>query len=152
MGKKYLHEVITNAEDRTYYSVGFPNDSNDFALRNKYVKDCTGIQDITTFDRSGRTTVTVFEDFFDFLSALVWFGLETPRLASVVLNTTNNRKKAVNYLSQFAQINCFFALNKSGMECLRLFQERDGLNVKDCSDIYEGCNDFNEFLMKKRPS
>lgn len=149
IGKKYLHEVMTSSKGKNYFTVGFRNDSNGFALRNKYFKGCEGIQDITTFDLESRTTVAVFEGFFDFLSALVWFGLKAPRIPTVVLNSTNNRKKAVNYLCNFKQVNCFFDRDKAGVECLRLLEERDKLNVKDYSTIYEGFNDFNEMLMRK---
>lgn len=148
LGKRYLHEVMNTAKDRVYFTVGFRNDSGGFAIRNKYFKGCEGIQDITTFDNKNRHAVAVFEGFFDFLSALVWFGLEAPRIATVVLNTTNNRKKAVSYLRQFEQVNCFLDRDKSGMECLRLLKDRDGLPVKDYSGIYEGFKDFNEMLIK----
>lgn len=150
VGKKYLHEVMTTSKGRNYFTVGFRNNSNGFALRNKYFKGCEGIQDITTFDLENRTAVAIFEGFFDFLSALVWFGLEAPRISTVILNSTNNRKKAVEYLCKFEQVNCFFDRDKAGIECLRLLKERDELNIKDYSGIYEGFNDFNEFLMKKR--
>lgn len=150
LAKKYLCEVMTTANDRTYFTVGFRNDSNGFALRNKYYKGCQGQQDITTFDMNNRDTVAVFEGFFDFLSALVFYGLEEPRMPTVVLNSTNNRKKAVEYLRQFKQVNCFFDRDKTGEECLRLLRERDGLPVKDQSGIYEGFNDFNAFLIDSK--
>lgn len=152
LGKKYLYEVLIKSKGKTYYTLGFRNDSNGFALRNRYFKGCQGIQDITTLDMESRKSVAVFEGFFDFLSALVFYGLEEPRMPTVILNTTSNRKKAVSYLSQFNQVNCFFDRDKTGLDCARLLNERDGLNVKDFSHIYEGYNDFNEFLMKNLPS
>lgn len=149
-GKKYLHEVMTTAKDRVYFYVGFRNDSGGYALRNKSFKRCLDNQDITTFDLASRKNVAVFEGFFDFLSALVYYGLEAPRIPTVVLNTTNNRKKAIEYLRQFEQVNCFFDRDKSGEECFRLMRDRDGLPVEDFSKIYEGFNDFNEYLIKTR--
>lgn len=146
---KYLHEVMTTAKDRTYFTVGFRNDSDGFTLRNKYYKGCEGVSDITTFNLESRAVVAVFEGFFDFLSALVYYKLEAPRIPTVVLNSTTNRKKAVEYLRQFEQVNCFFDRDKSGVDCFRLLSDRDGLPVKDQSTIYEGFNDFNEFLVKQ---
>jgi DNA primase len=149
LGKKYLHEVMTTAKGRNYYNVGFKNDSNGFALRNKHFKGCEGVQDITTFDLANhRKAVAVFEGFFDFLSALVWFGLETPRVPTVVLNSTGNRTKAVSFLSQFEKVNCFLDRDKTGKECFERMIRVDKLNAVDCSGIYEGYNDFNEFLVK----
>ncbi len=85
LGKKYLHEVMTTKKDRVYFLVGFPNNSGGFSLRNKYYKGCEGVQDITTFDLDSCNNVAVFEGFFDFLSALVYYGLEAPRIPTVVL-------------------------------------------------------------------
>lgn len=150
LGKKYLHEVMTTAKDRVYFYVGFQNDSEGYALRNKSFKRCLGVQDINTFDLASRKTVAVFEGFFDFLSALVYYGLEAPRIPTVVLNSTNNRKKAVEYLRQFEQVNCFFDRDKAGQDCFRLLHDSDGLPVKDFSTIYEGFKDFNEYLIKTR--
>lgn len=149
LGKKYLLEVITQVGNNRYFSVGFRNDSGGYATRNKYHKGNEGPQDITTFDIGNRSTVAVFEGFFDFLSALVWFGLEEPRISTVVLNSTANRKKALEFLCQFEKVNCFLDRDKAGIECFRLLQERDGLNAKDCSGIYERQNDFSGFLMKQ---
>ncbi|WP_428662119.1 toprim domain-containing protein [Runella sp.] len=149
LGKKYLHEVVTRVDDKEYFSVGFRNDSNGFAIRNRYHKGNTGPQDITTLDIGNRGTVAVFEGFFDFLSALVWFGLETPRISTVVLNSTSNRKRAVEFLSQFEKVNCFLDRDKAGVECLRILEERDGLNISDFSTVYDGFKDFNKFLMGK---
>jgi DNA primase len=149
LAKRYLYELMTTAKDRVYFTVGFRNDSGGFALRNKYYKGCEGIQDITTFDLESRKIVAVFEGFFDFLSALVYYKLEAPRIPTVVLNSTNNRKKSIEYLRQFEQVNCFFDRDKSGEDCFKLLRDRDGLPVKDYSTIYEGFNDFNEFLVKQ---
>ncbi|AEI50661.1 toprim domain-containing protein [Runella slithyformis] len=148
MATKYLQEVMTTRNDRSYFTVGFANDSGGFAIRNKYFKGCEGASDITTFDLPGRKTVLVFEGCFDFLSAMVYRQLQAPNLPVVVLNSTSNRKKAVEYLKQFEEVKCFLDRDKPGMDCFRLMLERDGLPVKDCSTLYEGFKDFNEFLMK----
>jgi len=145
---KYLKEVMTTAKDRTYFCVGFENDSGGFALRNKYFQGCEGEQDITTFDLPGREKVIVFEGFFDFLSALVYRQLQAPNLPVVVLNSISNRKKAVEYLRQFEEVKCFLDRDQAGRDCFRLMRERDGLPVKDCSTLYDGFNDFNDFLRK----
>lgn len=146
LGKKYLHEVVTRVEDKEYFSVGFRNDANGYAIRNRYHKGNTGPQDITTFDLGNRSTVAVFEGFFDFLSALVWFRLEEPRISTVVLNSTSNRKKAVEFLCQFERVNCFLDRDKAGTQCFDKLRRIDELNVVDYSGIYEGYKDFNNMV------
>lgn len=141
---------MTQVDHNRYFSVGFRNDSGSFATRNKYHKGCEGPQDITTFDVGNHSTVAVFEGFFDFLSALVWFGLETPRISTVVLNSTSNRKKAVPFLSQFEKVNCFLDRDKAGNECFEKLARIDRLSAVDCSGIYKGYKDFNDLLLNKR--
>ena len=148
MATKYLQEVMTTASDRTYFYVGFRNDSNGYALNNKSFKRVEGPADITTFDLPGREKVTVFEGFFDFLSALVYCQLQAPKSPTVVLNSTSNRTKAVEYLRQFKEVKCFLDRDKAGADCFRLMRDRDKLPVKDCSTLYDGFNDFNDFLRK----
>ena len=147
---KYLKEVTTTVKGSTYFSVGFGIDSGGFAVRNKYFQGWEGEPDITTFDLRCRTVVAVFEGFFDFLSALVFYGLEAPRMPTVILNSTANRKKSIYYLRQFEQVNCFLDRDQAGRDCLRLLSNVEGLNVKDCSTLYAGFKDFNEFLMSKQ--
>jgi len=148
LGKQYLDEVMTTGKGRHYFSVGFRNDSDGYALRNKHYKGCEGNQDITTFDLPSQESVAVFEGFFDFLSALVFFKRASPRFPTVALNSTSNRKKVVTYLKQFNTVNCFFDRDQAGMDCFRLMRNTDGLPVVDCSTIYDGFNDFNDFLVK----
>ena len=151
VGKKYLCEIMKSVKDRIYFHIGFENDSNGYALRNKYNKSCHGTQDITTFDFPERGAVAVFEGFFDFLSAMVYFGLDEPEMAIVVLNSTANRRKATEYLRQFEQINCYFDRDKGGQDCFRLMRDVDGLPVIDRSALYDGYNDFNAFIIGRLP-
>lgn len=148
LAKKYLYGVMLSASDRHLFYVGLKNNSGGFALGNKLHKRCMDVQDITTFDLPSRDCVDVFEGFFDFLAAMVHYGLEEPTRPTVVLNSVNNRRKAYSYLSKFNKINCFLDHDKGGFDCLRLLR-RDGLPVKDCSSLYDGYKDFNDFLMKK---
>lgn len=146
LAKCYLKEVKYVIKGQKYSALGFKNDAGGYELRNPHFKGSSLPKDITTFHVPQSTKVAVFEGFFDFLSALVWFGIKTPRISTVVLNSTANRTKATHYLSQFEQVNCFFDRDAAGTLCFDLMKNKDGLNVKSCTAIYENYKDFNELL------
>lgn len=153
LARCYLKQIKYKNRGIDYWALGFRNDSGGYELRNSILKNpiSTAPKDITTFDTGGRKTVAVFEGFFDFLSALVWFGLEAPRIPTVVLNSVTNRKKALDFLRQFEQVNCFMDRDKAGIECFERIVKIDKLKAIDCSGIYNGYKDFNEFLTTTKP-
>lgn len=153
LARRYLKYVTYTNRGVKYFGLGFRNNSGGYELRNRIFPTplSTSPKDITTFDTGGRKMVAVFEGFFDFLSALVCFGLEAPRMPTVVLNSVHNRKKAVDFLSQFEQVNCFLDRDKAGIECFERLVRVDKLNAVDYSGIYEGYKDFNGFLTKTKP-
>lgn len=151
LANRYLKQIHYSNQSKLYWGVGFKNDSKGYELRSAVFKGASSPKDVTTFAMDGQhRTAAVFEGFFDFLSALVWFGLEVPRMPTIILNSTSNRQKAIGFLRQFDKLNCFLDRDKEGFECLRLLRDRDGLPVNDCSKIYEGYKDFNEYLQVRK--
>lgn len=151
LARRYLRQIRYSNRGIDYWGLGFRNNSGGYELRNEFFQGSASPKDITIFDTGGRKMVAVFEGFFDFLSALVWYGLEVPRVPTVILNSVTNRKKAVDFLRQFEQVNCFIDRDKAGIECFERLVRVDKLNAVDYSGIYEGFKDFNEFLTKNKP-
>jgi hypothetical protein len=74
VAKKMCRQVTYRVRDRTYFALGFKNDSGGYELRSKYFKGCTG-KDITTVNpRASQagdgSQCLVFEGFMDYLSYL----------------------------------------------------------------------------------
>lgn len=151
LAHRYLKQIRYSNRGIEFWGLGFRNDSGGYELRNKFFQGSASPKGITTFDTGARKVVAVFEGFFDFLSALVWYGLEAPRIPTVILNSVTNRTKAVAFLRQFEQVNCFIDRDKAGIECFERLVRVDKLNAVDYSSIYEGYKDFNAFLTSAKP-
>lgn len=146
LARMYLTEVRYTVKGQRYWALGFKNDSDGYELRNEHFKSSSMPKDITTFHVPESSKVAVFEGFFDFLSAMVWFGLEKPRISTVVLNSTSNRSKALPFLRKFKQANCFLDRDVGGIKCFHLLNKEE-LKLIDYSHIYQKYKDFNSLLV-----
>lgn len=145
IGRKYLHEVWYQNNDKVFFAIGFQNDSGGFELRNPANFKGKTRNDITLMDK-GTKTICMFEGFFDFLSALVYFGKDEPSLTTVVLNTTANLQRAISNLLPGTAVNCFLDNDSSGIKTVNKLLEY-GFTVNNYSIIlYPNSKDFNEYI------
>ncbi|MGM9510933.1 CHC2 zinc finger domain-containing protein [Larkinella sp. GY13] len=145
--KIYAKEVHYTNGNRNYYSIGFRSDNGSYALRSAGFKSWIGHSGITTIPSSDNATVNVFEGFFDFLSALVYFDVLQPRNTTIILNSTTNLKQALPYLQKANLVNAYLDNDPSGKNALAQLHSK-GVKVKDRSELYEGYKDLNEMLIK----
>jgi hypothetical protein len=144
--KKYCKEIYYSTSGKSYFAIGFKNDSGSYELRNKYFKGATG-KNITTI--KGETSkLNIFEGFFDFLSALQFLGVDGLRYKTIVLNSLSNLDKIKETLFSFNEVNLFLD-NDSAGEKKKEFLKNLGLTINDKSSIYKGYKDFNNFLTNK---
>ncbi|WP_247233174.1 toprim domain-containing protein [Telluribacter sp. SYSU D00476] len=144
----YIREVTYRYKGRTFFAVGFENDNGGYELRNglgfKGGKTANGI---TTFER-GSQSAALFEGFFDFLSALKYYGRLSPTITTIVLNSCNNLKRALPLLTNRLVVNCFLDNDKTGDTTLERL-EKEGIECKNWSkELYPTCKDFNDFLIQ----
>jgi hypothetical protein len=144
---KFLHEVHYSNNGKRYYSLGFRNDKGGFELRNEKFKGCTHPKTITTFEVPESKTVYLFEGFFDFLSALAFFGTSKPRNTVVVVNSLSCLPHAKERLKQAETMHTFLDRDSSGIKAVEKLRLENHCIV-DRSVIYEGYKDFNEFLKR----
>jgi DNA primase len=145
---QYLKEIeYTTKNDKKYFGVGFPNDSGGYAVRSQLQggKINIGSQYFTSIIVSDSQSVMVFEGFFDFLSAVEYYGRK-PSMTAIILNSTNNLNKALSTISQYTKIYAYLDNDDSGRKALEKLKQIDK-TVIDQSKIYQGYNDFNEFLI-----
>lgn len=145
--RPYVREVYFRKGEKNLFAVGFRNDAGGYALRAENgIKRNIINNTYTTIEIPGSRSVNVFEGFIDFLSALEYFGRSQPSLSTVVLNSTSNARKAIEYLRQFQSTNAYLDRDDSGRKAFALFEE-NGLTLIDRSDLYTGHKDFNDFLL-----
>jgi DNA primase len=150
LAESYLHEVAYQTRGRQFFAVGFKNDNGGYELRNglgfKGGKTKNGI---STLDL-GTESVALFEGFFDFLSAMEYYGREKPIYTTIVLNTCNNLNRTLPMLANRKAIHCFLDNDETGRKTLQRLKN-GGFPIKDWSvELYPNRKDFNDFLIGSR--
>lgn len=144
-------EAHYSVNGKFYFAVAFENVSGGWELRNRYFKGCRGRKEISylPWARDGPSTeCAVFEGFIDYLSALT-LGIISGADA-IILNSVVNISKAVPYLKGYTAINCYLDNDTAGQTALTELTTIYGSTVIDCSALYSGYNDLNEYIFHQK--
>ena len=130
---------------KRYFAIGFQNVVGGYEIRSRYFKGCVPPKDVSLVKMESSPTgvCSLFEGFMDFLSAAT-LGLETGD--SLVLNSVANVGKAVKHLDGYGRIDCFLDRDEAGRRTLEALKGHYGGRVCNCSALYDGCKDLNEYL------
>ena len=130
---------------KRYFAIGFQNVVGGYEIRIRYFKGCVPPKDVSLVKMESSPTgvCSLFEGFMDFLSAAT-LGLETGD--SLVLNSVANVGKAVKHLDGYGRIDCFLDRDEAGRRTLEALKGHYGGRVCNCSALYDGCKDLNEYL------
>jgi DNA primase len=147
---KYVKEVRYKLEDKEYFALGFANVSGGWELRNEYFKGCVGQKDISIISEE-KNRVHLYEGFMDFLSALTIQGSDKAGADIIILNSNSMKVPAKEFIKhkKYEEVYGFFDNDNSGKKALQFFKEElTSCNVIDCSHLYQGYNDMNDYLVK----
>jgi DNA primase len=145
--KLYLKEVHYTNKGRSYYAIGFKNDADGYELRSGNGFKAKTANGITTIEK-GTKAIALFEGFFDFLSALEYYKLETPNATTIILNTTVNLNIAIPLLLG-KKVNCFLDNDNAGIKALQKLTENKILVCNQSANVYPKHKYFNDFLTKE---
>ena len=147
------HVAIPNCEEvryrvrgKRYYAIGFRNRSGGMELRNRFFKGCIPPKDIS-LKRSGADVCAVFEGFMDYLSAMQLGIIASDWL---VLNSVSNVEKALQVLGDYQRIECYLDNDEAGRRTFDRLRVNFGDKVVDCSSLYAGHKDLNDYLLSQR--
>jgi len=141
----YLTEIIYENKGKRYRGIGFKNISGGYEIKDgQGRKYSISPKSITYIPVAGSKMVSVFEGFIDFLSALMYCNLTKSKYSVVVLNSTSNLVKSLPIVSKYESINAYLDNDDAGKKALTRFLD-NGIKVNDCSEVYKGYKDFNEF-------
>lgn len=171
LAAKYCKEVHYENKGRKYYALGFESDKGGFELRNsvggKEFKACISPKGITSILVPGSTAVSIFEGFFDFLSALVYYQVSESKNSVVILNSTSNLKGAFSVLSGYSKIYTYLDNDIGGIKATQDIEiwnkfrgestvnaanftnQHASFSVIDRSNLYSGFKDFSEMISCK---
>lgn len=147
---RFCKEVAYGIRGKRYFAIGFMNRSGGYELRNPMFKGCISPKDISCVSLSGKKqdTCCVFEGFIDFLSALVLRTVEDEDC--LVLNSVSNLERSYAVLEGYGKIRCFLDRDRAGITALETLTIHFGNKVTDCSGLYDGFKDLNEYLTKTK--
>lgn len=147
---RFCKEIEYRIRCKWYFAIGFMNRSGGYELRNPMFKGCISPKDISCIRLSGeeQDTCCVFEGFADFLSAVVLRVVTDEDC--LVLNSVSNLERSHDVLDKYGTVRCYLDRDPAGKAAFEILVERYGKKVSDCSGMYEGNKDLNEYLTRKR--
>lgn len=159
VAKEYCKEVYyTISSNKTYYGIGFNNNSDGMEIRNQFFKRCIGKKDITHIAKERELPVRqccVFEGFFDFLSYKTckergdrWLCVDGV-CDYLVLNSVAMVNKAIPCLERYDKLFLYLDNDDAGKSATRTIIERYGSKAKDCRERYAKFSDVNDFITGK---
>ncbi|MFC4686917.1 toprim domain-containing protein [Epilithonimonas pallida] len=149
--KHLLKEIEYEFYGRNYFGIGFKNNSGGFEVRNSYTKLCLGPKDITLVQERSEPTaeIAVFEGFFDYLTFRNLENRFNSSCDCLILNSTAMLFKAEHLLKEYRKILLFLDNDENG-KSVALKIRNEYHNVEDCSLIYHGYKDLNEWLINTK--
>ena len=148
IASRYCCRLNYGARGKRYFAVGFRNMGGGYELRTRFMKWCLPPKDISVI-RNGSLTCNLFEGFIDFLS---WKVLGISRGEDyLVLNSVALLERSFPFLDNYGRIRCYLDNDDAGKRTLAVLRKRYGDRIDDCSDLYAGCKDLNEYLESNFP-
>ncbi|MCK9412634.1 MAG: toprim domain-containing protein [Prolixibacteraceae bacterium] len=146
IAEKYCREVSYELNAKTYYGIGFKNDSGGFEIRNPYFKGSSSPKGITTF-KNGSDEAVVFEGFIDFLSfKTLHKNLPENSQDFVVLNSVSFFERARPFMEQHQAIRLYLDRDATGQN---YSQRALSMSTKytDESKLYKNHKYLNDWMV-----
>lgn len=151
---QYVKEITLTVNNKQLYAIGFENQSGGFELRNSFYKGAVLKKDISIikmnndhqYYHSKRQNAAVFEGFMD---ALSFIEMKKHFIGDIiVMNSTSLISKVKELLKNYSIKALFLDNDDAGLKCkfeiLKSFPD-----AVDCSEIYSGHKDLNDYLISK---
>ena len=139
-----VKEIGYELNGKKYFGVGFFNNSGGVEIRNKYSKICLGKKDVTLVENQS-SEICIFEGFFDYLTYKNLQKKGNLNSDYLILNSTAMLFKVEETLKKYAKILVFLDNDDNGKFVKSKIQNQYK-NVEDCSLIYRGFKDLNEWF------
>ena len=93
---------------------------------------------------NGADTCNLVDGFIDYLSWMV-LGLGCGD-DYLVLNSVALLERSYGFLDRYGHIRCYLDRDEAGRRTLEALRKRYGNKIEDCSALYKGYKDLNEYL------
>jgi len=148
LAKEYCKEISFQLNNKSFYAIGFQNDSKGYELRCKYFKGSSSPKDVTLI-KNNSEKLLLFEGFIDFLS---WFSCKqfiTGNHDYLILNTLSFLNKSKSVIKEYNEVLLFLDNDKAGKKATA---ELIGAGFSKCIDMSKGYSEFkdlNDSLVRK---
>jgi len=130
-------------------NLAWESDSKSYELRGTTdFKTTFGNKDITTIN-GDETGLNIFEGFFSYMSALVFYKSNKLKYTTIVLNSISNIKKTYQAISKAEIVNLFLDNDKAGIRASNTLQSLANNSINRSQEIYPNYKDFNDLLNEK---
>lgn len=146
IARRYCREIYYKVNGKHYFAIGFENNSGGYELRNKYFKNCISPKDVTLI-KNGEKILSIFEGFFDFLSYLTINEKSTKQSSYLISNSLGLIEKSLLVIEKYQHVNLYLDNDEAGRKHTALLLSK-AKSCRDCSFIYSGFKDFNQWLME----
>lgn len=151
IAKKYLSQIYfsINENPKLNYALALKNDAGGYEFKNALMKGCIGSKAITSLNLVDGKDVAVFEGMMDFLAYLTHQNITDFQSSVIILNSTSMKEEGLKALTskQFKKTYFFLDNDDMGKQAFEYFSENINCEFVDCSKIYDGFNDYNDFLI-----
>ena len=142
----YCKEVRYRVGNTHFFSIGFPNRSGGFELRNAYFKSSSSPKDISLL-KGSSDKLLVFEGFMDFLTFRTFHPeLDESKRNFLILNSISLFERARNQMESHRYVGLYLDHDKAGLACTQ-----QALSLSTCyhdeSTMYKNFKDLNEWAM-----
>lgn len=150
IARQYCSEIHYSVNGKSFFAIGFLNDSKGWILRSEPFKGCTSME-VTTYGGANSTnspkeSCLVFEGFTDFLSYLTLKNTHSPQEDVIVLNSLSNLPKAIDKLKDYKEVHTHLDNDNLGKKATLTIKQAHPA-VIDQSAKYADYKDLNEYLI-----
>jgi hypothetical protein len=146
IANQFCREIRYELNSKTYFGIGFKNDSGGYEIRNPYFKTSSSPKDITTIN-NGSEEAAIFEGFIDFLSFQATTKNQPEKgLDFVVLNSVSLFERARPFMENHSTINLYLDRDVSGLKCTQRALSMSS-KYKDQSILYKKHKDFHDWIV-----
>ena len=142
----YCKEVRYRVGNKHFFSIGFPNRSGGFELRNAYFKSSSSPKDFSLL-KGFSDRLLVFEGFMDFLTFRTLHPkLDETKRNFLILNSISLFERARDHMESHRSVGLYLDRDKAG-----LAWTQRALSIHKCyrdeSAMYKNFKDLNEWAM-----
>lgn len=143
---EYCREVKYAIGEKTYFGIGFPNNSGGFEIRTPYFKASSSPKDLTTRENQNQQ-IAVFEGFMDFLTfRTLHRDIDEKKMDFLVLNSVAFFERARPIMECHQNVSLYLDRDRTGMDVTRYALSLSN-KYKDESNIYNNHKDLNDWAV-----